>query len=137
MVVEDFLLTSNLQFRFSNNPLVLKRNFKIAVNKNCSATIWVTLYIYRRNGRNIFELGSHQERLWDNDRVNLVVQEIPVDYEFVQQNVPRIWTGEDAAAGDGNGVLALIHVGVSGIASKITIETKVGPFFDTMCTEIG
>ena len=55
--------------------------------------------------------------------MNLVVQEIPVDYEFVQQNVPRLWTGGDE--GDGNGVLALIHVGVSGIASKITIETRV------------
>jgi len=63
-----------------------------------------------------------KERLWDNERVKLVVQEIPVDYEFVQQNVPRLWTGEDES--DGNGVLALIHVGVSGIARKITIETK-------------
>ena len=75
---------------------------------------------------NIFELVLHQERLWDNERVKLVVQEIPVDYEFVQQNVPRLWTGEDES--DGNGVLALIHVGVSGIARKITIETKVGHF---------
>lgn len=56
--------------------------------------------------------------------MKLVVQEIPVDYEFVQQNVPRVWTGGDE--GDGNGVLALVHVGVSGIASKITIETQVG-----------
>lgn len=65
-----------------------------------------------------------KERLWDNARVKLVVQEIPVDYEFVQQNVPRIWTGSDEAGGEGNAVLALIHVGVSGIASKITIETQ-------------
>ena len=77
---------------------------------------------------NIFELVLHQERLWDNERVKLVVQEIPVDYEFVQQNIPRLWTGEDES--DGNGVLALIHVGVSGIARKITIETKVGYFLD-------
>ena len=56
--------------------------------------------------------------------MNLVVQEIPVDYEFVQKNVPRLWTGGEDES-DGNGVLALIHVGVSGIASKITIETQV------------
>ena len=57
--------------------------------------------------------------------MNLVVQEIPVDYEFVQQNVPCLWTGGGGDESDGNGVLALIHVGVSGIASKITIETQV------------
>ena len=45
MVVKKVMLTSYLQFHFNISLyIVLKHNFKIAVNKNCSTTMRVTLY---------------------------------------------------------------------------------------------
>ena len=41
-VMEDFLLTPNLLL-FQHKLLILKCNFKMAVNKKFSSTTWVTL----------------------------------------------------------------------------------------------
>ena len=43
MVVEKSFVDIKLTVPFQYKPLVLKRNFKIAVNKSCSWTIQVTL----------------------------------------------------------------------------------------------
>ena len=53
--------------------------------------------------------------LWKNDEVEIVIEEIPVQYEFVQTQVPNKWA-------DLNPVF-YVHVGVSHIAEKVTLET--------------
>lgn len=51
-----------------------------------------------------------------------MIQEIPVCYDFVQQQVPH--SLECIQGCQTKAPLAIVHVGVSGIAKKITIETE-------------
>ena len=53
--------------------------------------------------------------LWKNDKFELVVEEIPVQYEFVQTKMPEKWADLKPAF--------YVHVGVSHIAKKVTLET--------------
>eukprot|EP00088_Acartia_fossae_P026326 TRINITY_DN27144_c0_g1_i1.p1 TRINITY_DN27144_c0_g1~~TRINITY_DN27144_c0_g1_i1.p1 ORF type:complete len:205 (-),score=36.52 TRINITY_DN27144_c0_g1_i1:264-878(-) len=56
-------------------------------------------------------------QLWENSEykksVEIVTEEIPVSYSFVQGQVPSKWKPVDF----------VVHVGVSGMASTITLET--------------
>ena len=55
-------------------------------------------------------------KLWNHDSIDLVIDEIPVKYDFVQKNVPNKWA-------DLNPIF-IIHVGVSSIADLVTLEQK-------------
>ncbi len=52
---------------------------------------------------------------WSDDKYNLVIEEIPVKYDFVQKQVPEKWADLKPAF--------YIHVGVSHIAQMVTLET--------------
>ncbi|KAK7484584.1 hypothetical protein BaRGS_00024216 [Batillaria attramentaria] len=51
-----------------------------------------------------------------NDKVQLVTLELPVEYEAVKKKIPHLWR-------EYNPVL-VVHVGVSGIATEITLEQQ-------------
>ncbi|XP_061183509.1 pyroglutamyl-peptidase 1-like [Saccostrea echinata] len=48
--------------------------------------------------------------------VNVHIEEIPVDYQEVSHIVPELWKRKDPAL--------VVHVGVSGIADKLTLEQR-------------
>ncbi|XP_034936171.1 pyroglutamyl-peptidase 1 [Chelonus insularis] len=58
---------------------------------------------------------TSNEKLKTNFNVQLITEEIPVIYDHVNDRIPQIWKEYDP--------LFLIHVGVSHMASCITIET--------------
>merc|ERR1712076_206864 len=49
-----------------------------------------------------------------NTKVELVTEEIPVCYDFVQEQVPNRWSTEN----DSSTLIAMLHVGVSSIAKR-------------------
>ena len=53
--------------------------------------------------------------LWNHSSVNLVIEEIPVQYDFIQKQVPVKWADLKP--------IFVIHVGVSSIAKVVTLET--------------
>ena len=55
--------------------------------------------------------------LWNHDQIDVVIEEIPVNYEFVQNNVPEKWADLKPKP------MFYVHVGVSHIAKKVTLET--------------
>ena len=55
-------------------------------------------------------------------QVLLITEEIPVCYDFVQEKVPAKWCSNENEV-DGN-VQAMIHVGVSSMAKRVTIEER-------------
>ncbi|XP_055880433.1 pyroglutamyl-peptidase 1-like isoform X1 [Biomphalaria glabrata] len=50
------------------------------------------------------------------DHIELIIFEIPVIYDYVKQIIPELWTKY-------NPVL-MVHVGVSGVATEITLEQR-------------
>ena len=52
--------------------------------------------------------------------MRLITEEIPVCYKFVQEEVPKKWTSPETK---GN-ILAMLHVGVSQQAKRITLEEQ-------------
>merc|ERR1712002_738412 len=50
----------------------------------------------------------------DDPFVDLIVEEIKVDYEHVKEKVPKMWETYSP--------LLMVHVGVSGMANAITLE---------------
>ena len=53
---------------------------------------------------------------WDDDQHRLVVEEIPVDYDFVLKEVPDKWSRHSPDF--------ILHVGVSHLAEKLTLEKQ-------------
>ena len=53
--------------------------------------------------------------LWKHDQIELVLDEIPVSYEFVKCQVTEKWADHDP--------IFYVHVGVSSYAEKVTLET--------------
>jgi len=53
---------------------------------------------------------------WDDDQHRLVVEEIPVDYDFVLKEVPDKWSRHSPDF--------ILHVGVSHLAEKLTLESQ-------------
>ena len=51
---------------------------------------------------------------WDDDQHEVVVEEIPVQYDFVLKEVPDRWSSRQPDF--------IIHVGVSHLAEKLTLE---------------
>ncbi|KAK7116642.1 pyroglutamyl-peptidase 1-like [Littorina saxatilis] len=51
-----------------------------------------------------------------NDRVELMVTELPVEYDTVKDSVPQLWKQHEP--------LLVVHVGVSGIATELTLEQQ-------------
>lgn len=51
-------------------------------------------------------------------QVRLITDEIPVCYDFVQEQVPNKWRSDDNKCN----VIAMLHVGVSSIAKRVTLE---------------
>ena len=60
------------------------------------------------------------KELWDNKDHELVCEEIPVEYDFVLNQVPDKWKSEDPEF--------VIHVGVSCLADKMTLEKQANNF---------
>ncbi|XP_064609790.1 pyroglutamyl-peptidase 1-like [Liolophura sinensis] len=60
----------------------------------------------------VSELG----KLGITDDVDLIVQEVPVEYEAVKKIVPALWQKHKPSL--------VVHVGVSGIASELTLEQQ-------------
>lgn len=56
------------------------------------------------------------EKQWSIKGVDLAIQEIPVEYDAVFKMVPDLWEEVKPCL--------VIHVGVSGIASKLTLEQQ-------------
>ena len=52
--------------------------------------------------------------VWDDPDYKLITEQIPVDYDFVQNNVPDRWKDCDPKF--------IVHVGVSHAADKLTLE---------------
>ena len=52
--------------------------------------------------------------LWENDKYEIIIEEIPVQYEFVETKVPDKWADLKP--------VFYVHVGVSHIAKKVTLE---------------
>ena len=52
--------------------------------------------------------------------MTLITEEIPVCYDFVQEQVPKKWRSEN----DHSDVIAMLHVGVSSIANRVTLEEQ-------------
>ena len=52
---------------------------------------------------------------WNHDKIELVIDEIPVNYDFVQCHVTKKWADHDP--------IFYVHVGVSSMADKVTLET--------------
>ena len=52
--------------------------------------------------------------VWDDSDYKLVTEQIPVDYDFVQTNVPDKWKDSEPKF--------VVHVGVSHLADKLTLE---------------
>ena len=52
--------------------------------------------------------------LWENDKFEIIIEEIPVQYEFVETKVPDKWADLKP--------VFYVHVGVSHIAKKVTLE---------------
>merc|ERR1712079_257532 len=55
---------------------------------------------------------------WDDDQHRLVVEEIPVDYDFVLKEVPDKWSRHSPDF--------ILHVGVSHLAEKLSKVDPVG-----------
>ena len=53
---------------------------------------------------------------WDDEQHEVVVEEIPVQYDFVLQEVPHRWSSRQPDF--------IIHVGVSHLAEKLTLERQ-------------
>ena len=54
--------------------------------------------------------------VWDDDQHQVVVEEIPVQYDFVLKEVPDRWASRKPDF--------IIHVGVSHLAEKLTLEVQ-------------
>ncbi|XP_033107560.1 pyroglutamyl-peptidase 1-like isoform X2 [Anneissia japonica] len=54
--------------------------------------------------------------------INLVVEEIPVEYKIVKEKVPALWECHEPDL--------MVHVGVSGLATELTLEQQAhnGPY---------
>ncbi|XP_076466038.1 pyroglutamyl-peptidase 1-like [Babylonia areolata] len=68
---------------------------------------------HRVNASSVAVMKLQEEGL-DNDSVELLALEIPVEYEAVKQMVPKLWEQYNP--------LLMVHVGVSGIATELTFE---------------
>ena len=53
--------------------------------------------------------------LWHHDQIELVIDEIPVSYNFVEKNVTKKWEEHDP--------IFYVHCGVSHLAKQVTLET--------------
>ena len=53
--------------------------------------------------------------LWHHDQIELVIDEIPVSYNFVEKNVTKKWEEHDP--------IFYVHCGVSHFAKQVTLET--------------
>eukprot|EP00092_Neocalanus_flemingeri_P025619 GFUD01027775.1.p1 GENE.GFUD01027775.1~~GFUD01027775.1.p1 ORF type:complete len:198 (-),score=34.57 GFUD01027775.1:132-725(-) len=54
--------------------------------------------------------------LWTDKDNNLIVEEIPVEYDFIQTQVPEKWESKNPQF--------VVHVGVSSLAKKVTLEVQ-------------
>ena len=54
---------------------------------------------------------------WDVEEHHVVVEEIPVEYDFVLKEVPHRWSDQKPDF--------IIHVGVSHLAERLTLESQV------------
>jgi len=54
--------------------------------------------------------------IWTDDQNTLIIEEIPVEYEFIQKNVPEKWEDQRPDF--------VVHVGVSSLAKAVTLETQ-------------
>ncbi|KAL8625442.1 hypothetical protein ACOMHN_018587 [Nucella lapillus] len=68
---------------------------------------------HKVNASSVAAWKLHEEGL-DNDNVELLVMEMPVEYEAVKQLVPTLW--------EQHSPMLMVHVGVSGIATELTLE---------------
>ena len=52
---------------------------------------------------------------WTLKDVNLIIDEIPVSYDFIQKQIPEKWKAQNP--------IFYIHVGVSHLATNVQLET--------------
>jgi pyroglutamyl-peptidase len=54
--------------------------------------------------------------LWTDKDNNLIIEEIPVEYDYIQKQVPEKWEDKKPEF--------VVHVGVSSLAKKVTLELQ-------------